>query len=73
MPEWIPLESRILSVADTYDAMTSTRAYRPALSEEDATAEIRRCSGTQFDPEIVSVFLSVKDAVRNDEDPFEVE
>jgi putative two-component system response regulator len=69
----IPLESRIMSVADTYDAMTSTRAYRPALSEEEATAEIRRCSGTQFDPEIVSVFLSVKDTVRNDEDPFAVE
>lgn len=69
----IPLASRIMSVADTYDAMTSTRAYRPALSEEEATAEIRRCSGTQFDPEIVSVFLSVKDTVRNDEDPFAVE
>jgi putative two-component system response regulator len=69
----IPLESRIMSVADTYDAMTSTRAYRPALSEEEATAEIRRCSETQFDPEIVSVFLSVKDTVRNDEDLFAVE
>ena len=61
-----------MSVADTYDAMTSTRAYRPALSEEEATVEIQRCSGTQFDPEIVTVFLSVKDTVRNDEDPFAV-
>ena len=66
----IPLESRIMSVADTYDAMTSTRAYRPALSGEEATAEIRRCSGSQFDPEIVPVFLSVKDTVRDDEDLF---
>ena len=50
--------------------MTSTRAYRPALSGEEATAEIRRCSGSQFDPEIVPVFLSVKDTVRDDEDLF---
>ncbi len=57
----IPLHSRIMAVADTYDAMTSTRAYRPALSEEEASAEILRCAGTQFDPEVVSVFLSVKD------------
>jgi putative two-component system response regulator len=68
----IPLESRIMSIADTYDAMTSTRAYRPALPVEEAMAEIRRCSGTQFDPEIVSVFLSVRDTVKNDEDPFAV-
>jgi len=69
----IPLESRIMSVADTYDAMTTTRAYRPALSDEEAAAEIRRCSGTQFDPEVVSVFLSVKDTVNIDEDLFAVE
>ncbi|MGE5753553.1 MAG: HD-GYP domain-containing protein [Deltaproteobacteria bacterium] len=56
----IPLESRIMSIADTFDAMTSTRAYRKALSLDEANQEIRRCSGTQFDPEIVPVFLEVQ-------------
>jgi len=56
----IPLESRIMSIADTFDAMTSTRAYRKALSLEEANQEILRCSGTQFDPEIVPVFLRVQ-------------
>ncbi|MBI5554305.1 MAG: HD domain-containing protein [Elusimicrobia bacterium] len=48
----IPLLARVIAVADTYDAMTSERPYRPALSTEIALAEIKRCSGTQFDPEI---------------------
>jgi len=65
----IPLESRIMAITDTYDAMTSTRAYRPALPEEVATAEILRCSGTQFDPEIVSVFLFAKDKIKENGDP----
>jgi response regulator RpfG family c-di-GMP phosphodiesterase len=56
----IPLESRIMAVADTFDAMTSTRAYRQALSLEAANAEILRCSGTQFDPEIVPVFMEIQ-------------
>jgi HD-GYP domain-containing protein (c-di-GMP phosphodiesterase class II) len=55
--EEIPIEARILAVADTYDAMTSNRAYRKALSHEIAVAELRRCSGTQFDPRIVAVFI----------------
>lgn len=55
--EEIPLEARILAVADTYDAMTSDRAYRKALSHEIAVAELRRCAGTQFDPKIVAVFI----------------
>ncbi len=55
--EDIPLEARIIAVADSYDAMTSQRSYRPALSQEEAIAELKRCSGTQFDPEIVIVFL----------------
>ncbi len=54
----IPLASRIMAVADTFDAMTSTRAYRKALPVAEANAEIRRCAGTQFDPEIVPFFLS---------------
>jgi len=55
--EEIPIEARILAVADTYDAMTSDRPYRAALSHEIATAELRRCAGTQFDPRIVAVFI----------------
>ena len=57
--ENIPLLSRILSVADAYDAMTSNRPYRKAMPKEAAIAEIVRCSGTQFDPEVVKVFLKV--------------
>jgi HD-GYP domain-containing protein (c-di-GMP phosphodiesterase class II) len=47
-----------MTIADTFDAMTSTRAYRKALPIADAIAEIRRCSGTQFDPDIVPAFLA---------------
>ena len=56
----IPLESRIMAVADTFDSMTSTRAYRKALSLQTANDEILRCSGSQFDPEIVPVFIGVQ-------------
>ncbi|QQE74523.1 HD domain-containing protein [Brevibacillus composti] len=54
--ERIPLMGRILAVADTFDAMTSTRSYRQAMTLEEAHAEILRCSGTQFDPAIVYAF-----------------
>ena len=54
--ERIPLAARVLAVADTLDAMTSTRAYRAALHWDAAVAEIRRCSGTQFDPAVVAAF-----------------
>lgn len=53
----IPLESRIILVADTFDAMTSNRPYRSALPVETAYAELERYSGVQFDPEFVKVFL----------------
>ena len=53
----IPLGARLISVADTYDAMTSDRAYRKALPHAVATAELRRCAGTQFDAVLVGVFL----------------
>jgi putative two-component system response regulator len=55
----IPLEARILSVADTYDAMTTNRAYRIGLSHDRAFAEIERCSGSQFDPDIAAAFLRI--------------
>lgn len=61
--ESIPYLSRIIAVADTYDAMTSERPYRPALSTEIALAEIKRCSGTQFDPEIVKAFLELDHSI----------
>ncbi|WHX30795.1 HD domain-containing phosphohydrolase [Brevibacillus agri] len=54
--ENIPLIGRILAVADTFDAMTSTRSYRNAMSGKEAYEEIMRCKGTQFDPEIVAIF-----------------
>jgi putative nucleotidyltransferase with HDIG domain len=53
----IPIEGRLLTVADTFDAMTSDRPYRQALSHEEALAEIVRHRGTQFDPEIVDALL----------------
>jgi putative two-component system response regulator len=53
----IPLEARILAVADAFDAMTSDRPYRPAMSITEAIDEIKRCAGTQFDPAVVTAFL----------------
>jgi diguanylate cyclase (GGDEF)-like protein len=58
----IPVEARILAVADAYEAMTSHRVYRSALSAEDARAELIRGSGTQFDPRVVEAFLRVLDS-----------
>ena len=55
--ENIPQLGRIVAIADAYDAMTSDRAYRKALSHDVAVTELERCSGTQFDPRIVEVFL----------------
>jgi len=53
----IPLEARILAVADAFDAMTSSRPYRGAMSIAQAVEEIRRCADTQFDPTVVTAFL----------------
>ena len=60
----IPLVGRIVAVADAYDAMTSDRAYRRALSHEVAISEIERCAGTQFDPELADAFVKLIDAWR---------
>jgi diguanylate cyclase (GGDEF)-like protein len=69
----IPLEARIVAVADSYSAMTAERPYRKRMSLEQACAELERCAGTQFDPDVVRVFV---DEVRNqrvlrDEHPLE--
>ena len=57
--EQILIEARILAIADTYDAMTSDRPYRDALSHDVTIEEIRSCSGSQFDPEIAAKFLEL--------------
>ncbi|HEV7567346.1 MAG TPA: HD-GYP domain-containing protein [Microbacteriaceae bacterium] len=57
--EEIPLEARILAVADAYDAMTSQRTYRDPRTREEALAEVERCAGSQFDPQIAQAFLSL--------------
>ncbi len=58
----IPLEARILAVADAYEAMRSHRSYRAALDPAAARAELRRCSGTQFDERVVATFIALLDA-----------
>lgn len=55
----IPLGARVVAVAEAFDAMTRSRPYRPALSEDQAMAELRRCSSTQFDQHVVTVFQDV--------------
>lgn len=55
----IPLLSRIITVVDSHDVMVHDRPYHRAMSREAAEAELRRCSGTQFDPKLVEVFLEV--------------
>jgi response regulator RpfG family c-di-GMP phosphodiesterase len=62
----IPLMARIISVADTYDAMTSDRSYRRALPHEVAVAEIERCSGSQFDPDLAGSFNEGLDSYRDE-------
>jgi putative nucleotidyltransferase with HDIG domain len=55
--EAIPIASRIIMIADTVDAMTTDRPYRKALSYDKVASELQRCSGTQFDPALVELFL----------------
>jgi HD-GYP domain-containing protein (c-di-GMP phosphodiesterase class II) len=57
--EEIPLECRILSIADAYDAMLNDRPYRKALTREMAMEELKRCAGTQFDPYLVDKSIEV--------------
>lgn len=68
----IPFFARVIALADTYDAMTSTRPYRKALPHEVAIQEIKRCSGVQFDPELAEIFVAneaeIKAAKENPEE-----
>ncbi len=57
--EDIPIGSRIISIVDAYDAMTNDRPYRKALLKSDALNELKRCSGSQFDPQLVDVFFKI--------------
>ncbi|TXG85907.1 MAG: HD domain-containing protein [Thermomicrobiales bacterium] len=65
----IPLGARIVGVADAYDAMISWRPYQPARAEADAVAELHRCSGAQFDPYIVALFLEATAHMRTEDQP----
>jgi diguanylate cyclase (GGDEF)-like protein len=60
--EEIPIEARILAIADAFEAMTAIRPYRPALCHEKAIEELRRGAGSQFDPGLVEVFIDVIEA-----------
>lgn len=62
--EEIPIEARILAVADAFDAMTTDRPYRASLPEEEALLELRRGAGTQFDPRVVATFEQIFPAIR---------
>jgi HD-GYP domain-containing protein (c-di-GMP phosphodiesterase class II) len=61
--EEISVFGRIVAIADVYDALRSARVYKQAWNEEDVLAEIRKLSGTKFDPEIVDVFFEVLPAI----------
>ena len=67
----IPLGARIIGVCDAFDAMTSDRPYRDARAPRRPLAELRRCAGSQFDPEVVEAFAAVaaEEALARSADP----
>lgn len=68
MGDDVPLLARIILTVDTYDAMTENRAYRKGLPEDVVFAELKRCSGTQFDAQIVRIFLEAQPHWKHDTD-----
>ena len=59
--EEIPVDARIMAIADSYDAMISERGYKKRkLTEEEAIRELEACSGTQFDPELAAIFIELR-------------
>lgn len=63
--EDIPIQCRILGIVDAFDAMTSDRPYRKAMPIGEALAELSRCAGTQFDPQLVDIFISIMEGSQN--------
>ena len=61
--EDIPLAARIIAICDAYEAMTTTRTYRAALTHDEAVEELRKAAGTQFDPSLVETFIRTLPAV----------
>ncbi|MCX8125779.1 MAG: hypothetical protein N3E40_01355, partial [Dehalococcoidia bacterium] len=59
----IPLHARIMAIADAFAAMTSARPYREALRHDQVIEELKRGSGTQFDPALVEAFLKIVDSI----------
>lgn len=68
--EEIPLHARIITIADSYDAMTSSRAYRTALSHETAIDQIEKNLGSQFDPNLAAIFIKIEASIRDAKDNF---
>ncbi len=57
----IPLSARLMAIADVYDALVSSRVYKPPFTHEEAVQKIKESAGTQFDPDIVEAFLRISD------------
>jgi putative nucleotidyltransferase with HDIG domain len=69
--EELDLLAKIVSVADSFDAMTSMRSYRDNMGKQEAIAELCRCCRTQFDPAVVEVFTSILEAIKVETLPME--
>jgi HD-GYP domain-containing protein (c-di-GMP phosphodiesterase class II) len=64
----IPLEAKIIAVADAYEAMTADRIYRPGIGTKAARVELLRCAGTQFDSRVIAAFMAVLDSIEREPD-----